>query len=375
MDLLVLDSKYETIGAVDAYKSLIWTVRFNEVGDFELNLPATQENVDLLKEDRYLWRRDSNRLMIIDTITITTSADDGPMLMVTGESLETILKYRVIASYSRFTGNFQNAIRSILLNNVISPALSVRRIPNFTFKASTDPKITKLTIDTYFYGDNVYDAIEALCKEKKIGFRVLPSGEGGFEFELYSGTDRSYAQDENPWVVFSPKMENLLSSNYTKTLSFHKNSILSIGTYQREVPEYDENGSVVSTNYEETEVTTWAISTKTQPTGLARRETFLDNNDLTGGEKGGTLAQWQAVAIAKGREELNNYEITTVFDGDLNSNLQYVYGVDFELGDIVQVTNEFGMSATSYISELIYSIDESGEQLSPSFTSTEEETI
>ena len=136
---------------------------------------------------------------------------------MTGRSLESILCRRVIWGYKVLNGNFQDAIRTLLNENVIAPSNSKRKIPNFVFRASTDTRITGLTVDTQFLGENLYDAILSLCEEKEIGFRVLPDGSGGFLFELYVGEDRSYAQSDHPWVIFSPDFENILSSNYLES--------------------------------------------------------------------------------------------------------------------------------------------------------------
>lgn len=377
MDLMVLDAKYDAIAVVDAFKSAIWTVRFNSTGDFELYLPATLKNVDIFKEDRYLWRRDSDRLMIISSITIETDADDVPMLTVTGESLESILKRRVIADYTTVKGNLQNAIRSILNAAIISPSVSARRIPNFIFKASTDPAITNLTVEeTYFHGETVYDVVEALCMEQKIGFRVLPHGEGGFEFELYAGTDRSYDQSANPHVVFSPSFENLLGSRYIKTFDNYKNVCCSIGVWREDITVEGTDGegnAVTQTTSVEHNVTTWATRDSKTPEGLARRETFLDNNSLDSSNgTTGSQSYWESVAQTKGKEDLQQYELTTAIDGELHGEWQWEYGKDYFLGDKVQVINEFKMEATSYISEIVFSADDTGERVIPTFTSTDD---
>ena len=54
---------------------------------------------------------------------------------------------------------------------------------------------------------------------------------------------------------------------------------------------------------------------------------------------------------------------------------RYIYGEDFNIGDIVQVENEFGITGTVYISEIVFSQDVNGITITPTFTSTEDETI
>lgn len=382
MEFMVLDANFDAILVVDTFHSAIWTVRFNSEGDFELYMPVRADYVNAMVIGNYLWRRDSDRLMIIDTVEIDSEVEDSPKLIVTGTSLEGLLKRRIIANSLTFeNASVNNVVKRILNDNVISPTMSNRKIPNFTYKETSDTRIADLQITTSFRGENVYDAIEALCQECDIGFRILPSGVGGFEFELYKGIDRSYDQNEVPYVVFSPSFENLYSSNYLKSYADYKNSIYSIGTYQKEHTyterKQDDNGEWYDeeiTEYIETEVTSWVNSESSEPSGLNRREVFLDNNSLNEGEQGGEESTWIEVATQKGSEELAQYKITTAFEGELDAVRQFVLGKDFDIGDIVQVENEFGITGKVYISEIVISHDETGLTITPTFTTTEETT-
>lgn len=92
---------------------------------------------------------------------------------------------------------------------IISPSIADRKISNFVFVPSTDPKITSLKIDNQYTGDCLYDVIKGLCEENNIGFKIVLTDENKFAFSLYAGVDRSYEQTENPYVVFSPNFENI----------------------------------------------------------------------------------------------------------------------------------------------------------------------
>ena len=217
MEAWILDQNAASLAVLDTFQSFIWTDRYRGYGDFEIYMPAETSVLSYLKEGNYLVTKDSDRMMIIEDIQVDTDAENGNRLTVTGRSLESILCRRVIWGYKVLNGNFQDAIQTLLNENVIAPSNSKRKIPNFVFRTSTDTRITGLTIDTQFLGENLYDAILSLCEEKEIGFRVLPDGSGGFVFELYVGEDRSYAQSNHPWVIFSPNFENILSSNYLES--------------------------------------------------------------------------------------------------------------------------------------------------------------
>ena len=381
MEFMVLDKNYDAIAMIDTFTSAIWTVRYNEAGDFELYTPVRLDYIQAMQIGNYLWSKESDRLMVIETVEIATDAEDGPQLTVTGRSLESILERRIITSSATFSGNVQSIIVSMLNSEVINASPN-RKIPQFSYKTSTDTRIIGTSMEFTARGENLYDIICSLCQECKIGWKILPKGAGGFEFELFAGMDRSYDQDVNPYVVFSPSFENLLNSNYIKSYKAYKNSVYAVGTYQKEViieNKYkDDNGEWVieeQTTYEETEVTAWGFSEDSEPSGLARREIFVDNGGVNDGEQGGEYSDWNAINKQKGMTELAGHQTTTAFEGELEATRQYVYGEDFEIGDIVQIQNEYGITGTVYISEIVFSHDASGITITPTFTSTEDETI
>lgn len=362
----LLDKNYDAYDAVDKFKSLLWTVRFTKAGEFELYVPADLEIIKRFHEGDYAQIEDSDRLMVIEDINLQTDAEDGDYLIISGRSLESILERRIIWGMTVITGNFQNGIKTLLERNVISPAIESRRIPNFTFKESTDSRITELTVEAQYFGENLYEEIEKLCEEKKVGFRVLPKGSGGFEFSLYAGEDRSYDQIKNPWVVFAPNYENLQSSNYLYSKKNFKNATLVGGQ--------GENWS-----RDTVEVTSDSSS------GLDRRETFTDasgvTNDTSGIENDETLTEEEKQAAItalteeyneqlkqKGQEELAKTSITETFDGEIDTSLQYQYRKDFDLGDIVQIVNAYGMEASTRVSEIVISHDTTGKTIVPTFT-------
>lgn len=380
MEFMVLDKNYDGIAMIDTFTSAIWTVRYDKTGDFEIYTPVRLDYLQAMQIGNYLWNRDSDRLMIIETVEIETDAEQGPQLIVTGRSLESILDRRVITNSATLTGSLPAVIEEILSNEIIRSG--VRQIPGFIYTRTKDPRITSLNVEFTARGENVYDTICSLCQTYKLGFKVTPHGKGGFNFELYMGSDRSYNQNANPYVVFSPSFENLLNSNYIKSFKSYKNAIYAVGTYQKEVIvknkyKNDEGDWVVEeqTTYEEAEVTTWGYSESNTPSGLTRREMFIDNGGVNDGEQGGSADTWNAINHQKAITELSEHQTTTAFEGELEATRQYVYGEDFTIGDIVQVENEFGITGTVYISEIVFSQDANGITITPTFTSTEDETI
>lgn len=356
MEILVLNTNFETVYIVDSFKSMIWTDRYNEYGDFEIYLALTNNSdiLKYLKEDYYLLLKDSEHCMIIEDLTIDTDVEDGNYFIVTGRSLESILERRIIWGQKVLTGNLQDAIETLLNESIISPSITDRKIDNFIFEPSTDPRITELTVDAQFTGDNLYVVIKTLCQSHNIGFKIVLNDNNQFVFSLYAGTDRSYNQNINPYVVFSPKFENIINSNYFTSKANLKNVTLVAG---------------------EGEGASRKTTTVGSGSGLNRRELFTDARDISSNVYGGTLTTEQYIEKLKARgiEKLAEHTVKTAFEGEVEATRLFKYGEDFFIGDIVQIANEYGHEGRAYISELIISQNEDGISIYPTFQTFQEE--
>lgn len=260
MNLLVLDKNLVAIHPLDTYISFIWTDRFQECGDFELYTAMSKDILEYIRQDNYLWCQESEHLMIIEKITITSDSEDGDRLTVTGRSLESLLDRRVVWGLKSLNGDLQTEIKSLLDENIINPSKAERKIPNFIFKESTDPVITSLKIETQYTGDNIYDVITAICVERGIGFKITLNEQNKFVFEFYAGTDRSYDQVINPCVIFSSNFDNIVDSSYIEEKSSLKNVTLVGGEGEGAARRYTAVGNI---------------------SGLDRREVFTDARDIS----------------------------------------------------------------------------------------------
>lgn len=355
MEALVLDSSFNTLAIIDTFDSFIWTDRYLGYGDFEIFMPFKPTALNPIRQDDFLLLKGHERMMIVETLEVHTDTEQGTTLTVTGRSLESLLDRRIIWGSRTIAGNFQDAIFTLLNENVINPPLTVagedRSAPNFLFKYSTDPNITSLNVEAQFVGDSLYDAIFALCENFNVGFRVLPHGFGEFVFELYKGIDRSYGQELLPYVIFSPKFENLLSSNYIESRRALRTAALIGG-------EGDGAARIMA-------------EVSGPQTGWQRREMFVEANSVSSDDGDISQSTYEELLRQKGREELAKTQITSSFEGEIDATRQFVYGVDFFIGDIVQVINEYGMESQSRITELIRTHNLEGETFFPTFTTVE----
>ena len=354
MELTLLNTSLDAIAIVDDYKSAIWTDRYQEHGDFEIYTPVTPDIITVLKQDYYLQSRDSEHVMIIEKLLIKTDVELGNHITVTGRSLESILKRRIVWKQRSISGNLQNGIKTLLDENVISPSDPDRKIDNFIFEESTDERITKLTIDAQYTGDELYEVIVKLCKEHDLGFKITLNDNKQFVFKLYMGIDRSYEQTENPYVIFSPNFENIVNSNYIESKSALKNVTLIGGEGEGSARRYTTVGSGV---------------------GLERRELFTDARDISSDVGEGEVLseeEYNAKLQQRGEEKLaENIDIVS-FEGEVEATMMFRYREDFFEGDVVQIANEYGHETKVRILEMTTSENEQGTSVYPTFSTITE---
>lgn len=352
MELRILDSNFEDLGALDIYDSLIWTERYSSYGDFEIYLPVTSAMLVNLTPGNHIWERASKRVMIIEGRQITSDPENGNKLTIIGRSLESILDRRIIWGQTILDGDLQTGIQKIINENVINPTIAERRIDNFIFEPSTDPTITPLTLGIQLHGENLYDIIKAICETYNLGFSITLTGAKVFIFKLYAGADRSYAQFTNPYIVFSPKFENLINADYSESIRPLKNVAYVCG-------EGEGSARTVAS------VGSWS--------GLLRRELYTDAKNLSSTIDSGTLEPtvYAAQLIAKGMEDLAKNTIAKAFEGQADTTQAFKYGEDFFMGDIVQLENEYGIESKVRVTELVRSQSISGVSSYPTFNTVD----
>jgi hypothetical protein len=358
MEILVMDSNFEPVSILDVYKSLIWTDRYSSYGDFEIYTPVTNELLSCLREDYYLWIKDSEHVMIVEDIEVKSDVEEGNYLISTGRSLESILDRRIVWDQTILTGSLQNGIQTLLNDAIISPTIVDRTINNFIFETSVDSRITSLNVDAQIpRGSNLYNVIQTLCLEKNIGFKITLSDTNQFIFKLYAGIDRSYEQFENPYIVFSSKYDNLINADYTQSKKGLKNVTLVAG----EGEEMTRKSTVVGSG-----------------ASLSRRELYTDASNISqnDGETVLTDEEYLGQLIQRGTEDLSKCITTTSFDSQIDSisNL-FKYNQDYFMGDVVQIDSDYGIESRARVTEIIFSQDDDGLKIYPTLSIVDVEEV
>lgn len=358
--IYILNQELNIVGVLDEYVSLIWRPAYYGIGDFELYLSASRKNLELLQADRYIVRSSDisidsdgkatySKVMIIKNLQITTDIENGNYLTVTGRELKYLLNKRIIWNQTNLKGTVEDSIRRLVDENAINPTDTKRIIPNLVLGAKSG---LEKTLSKQVRGDYLDEAIINICTAYNYGWDVFIY-DGSLVFIIYEGLDRSYNQNVRPYVVFSPEFDNLYTTDYQLMTEGYANTALIAGEGEGTA----RKTTTINDSY----------------TGLARSEIFVDARDLSqnadSSEASEIISDSDYIDLLKerGAEKIAELATTEGFSGEILSNITFRYGTDFDLGDIVTVINEYGISREVRVLSAIESEDEEGIKLIPEF--------
>lgn len=341
------NTKFERIALIEGFESLIWTERYNEAGDFELYIPASAENLQNFKIGYYITREDTNTVMIIEKIEITTDVEMGNHIIVSGRSFESVIDRRVVWNQISYTGRPASIITSLLNSNFGSKASNERRINGFGVFTRTDSDFTtEDSIRMQFTGDNVYEAIVDICQTWGYGFAFGKD----LRFVLYKGKDRSVNQTKLNHVVFSPLYDNLLNSEYRQDMTEQRTIVRIAGEGEGSKRVYASYG--------------------TGATGINRKELFVDARDLQSEQRNGSklsASEYQEQLISRAKAAYADNRGKTEFEGDIDYEATFKYKEDYFLGDIITVENEYKIAMDCRIIEVSENWDDKGYKVVPTY--------
>lgn len=364
MDLVTLDSGYMPDSIISNYDSLIWSERFNTVGDFQITTGLIEEFMDMLPEGTFLSLRESTVPMIVETHQIDRKKNNPAVLTIKGRALESIFDRRValptllppisdwavnakIPSDVAYFIAEKICVEGILDSDDIFEPGIIQLITPDDYLTSTGPTrqftvpkgnlLTQMLtlLQTEAKADpSTVPATPAVVQHGIRGRR--PAAPGAMGIEIYTGTDR------------------------TATVRFDANRrLLNDGTYL-----FSKVGSATDGYVLGPSTTLNMSKTSTAGSGLSRRVILVDAT-------GTTITDTNALQ-AQGQSSLTEAHETAIFDGSINEDINpYKFGVDYFLGDIVNLVGDYGLVEHARVTEFIRSKDSTGVKRFPTLTTIE----
>ena len=320
-------------------KECWFELSFFEVGEFEVYAPATQRNLKVLKNGNFVKIPKMRYIWVITSIEYTFTAGGSRMISAKGFECKWLLQNCIIHN------------SSLALPKTVSAAF-VRLFERF-FKTyyQTGYGVELINIDTEISDPvatrgNLLEFLNKMTKTYGCGINAVYSVDQ-INFRLLQGQDRSAT------IKFSQSRDNLLSFKYLSDATNIANTAFVVAKVNDK--EYSTSFSYVPNEPKKTIIIVESNQTNKYIDEVSDEITL----DLTKPSDFSLFSSWLQeegkLALAN---HINKTKITSEIDL-INSN--YVFETDYQLGDIVEVKDEyFNITAKPRIVKYTIALESTG---------------
>lgn len=266
----------------------------------------------------------------------------------------------------------------------------------------------------------VYEAIQEICQAYDLGFRIVRNFDNSeLYFDVYSGNDRTTIQNVLAPVVFAPNLDNLTNISEVTSTANYRNVAYVYHPYTTQIVTADGTSvevegfqrRVIPVDASDIEIPARPYSLETAHTTSINKylglmdppedrknsvrkllnkerltQTDYDNIGISATNATLSTAERNALLAARtvswnyntnendilnpllqqrGRDELAKNRAVQAFDGELPSNSPYPYEISYQLGDLIEMRNDDGITNQMRVTEQIFVSDAQGERSYP----------
>ena len=369
MELRVFDTTIEPLGAIDELDSLLWHIKYFDVGTFSLLAPITDNNSKLLVEGNIIVKHDGKkevtdaaggvwrRAAQITYKHITKDENGLEQIEAQGYMLSWWLNKRCIYPQIVATATNQSLINTMVTNNCGSGAAASRQFPQFTILEQETIEGSQVE-----YANEVCaklsQEVKARAQAGKLGYDILINErEKKYGFYLYKGKDLTAKNSEgNTPCIFSREFDNVNEQEYTASIENCGNFI-----YVQGAADDSSSQPLVTVD-------------NAGAAGLELEEVFCDATDIARKYQSGEteitipLATYLLMLKTRGAAELESYGKTINFVSTINTNSNLKFKTDFDIGDrITCKENKWGIQIDARITEVTETYQKGAEEIEATF--------
>ncbi len=323
MDIYIFTEDLNFIGVIDSFISFRWVRRYHKAGEFELHLSLTNKGLSMLKKNYIIYKKGDAEAGVISYRELKQDSKGKEALVIKGSFLTGYLSRRIIWGRENLNTTAEMAMRSLVDKNSINPTDISRKIPLLKLAHQYNyPQRIKKQVSY----NNLLEELESISIASSLGFRIL--ADMNFKeliFDIYEGRDLTTNQSINPPAIFANEFENIFEQEYMESSHNYKNIALVAG---------------------EGEGSNRQLVTIGEEVGLNRYELFVDARDLQNtiyeDEEEVTIPvdEYKELLINRGKTKLLEHTRIETFESKINVLGNLKYKIDFDLGDIVTITNK-----------------------------------
>ena len=305
MNLYIFDKEMTPLTILENFDSLRWLEEYNGNGEFQLICNYTNENVNFLIQDYFIWKNDSETVGVIEFLDIK---DD--VIEVRGRLANKFLTDRIVTN-NILIENLEVGLRQVVLENCINrnpiPYLKLGPLNGWQTAGNFKTKYEEV--------GKVFNSFKEIGYKTKFDYvnKIL-------ELELYKGKDISVE------TVFCEEFENI----FNQIISLDKSNYKNVAYVYGEIKENETQKSVIID----------------LSNGQERREVYIEANDIVQDpaetdDQGNvtkpamTDEEYKELLKQRGIESLLELVETKAFKCDIVTDGMYKYKIDYNLGDFV----------------------------------------
>jgi hypothetical protein len=373
MELYTLNRNFLKQNVIDGFLSVIWTERYYGDSEVELVVPVTSETLTELPVGTFLGLNGSDEIMILETMNI----EEGK-LKLTGISLLPWLNNRFVRASANHEDRYwyltppgpagwtlwaiiyyMCVVGSPYLNGTVDTGIPNPQRFAIPGLGLVDCDMSGDAINVGVPYGPVYDAMKEIATTYQIGMQITleSADDSGYflGFRSYKGLDRTSGQSINSVVRFSPQMDSFTNIKELQSIAALKTLVYSFAPGLK-----PEEGQPAITT-----VPGVSALTGMQYIGFDLRALLVFADDITTDKVGGDPTTLVNVLNSRAQDALTNNHFIKAVDGEIVPEAQFQYGLQYGLGDIIEVQGNSGVVQTARITEYIRAQDGAGEKAYP----------
>lgn len=350
MEIRIYSPDLKFLGLIEDHTSLLWNRKYYEPGSFELHTPITKRNIKLLTPGNIVAKRDDKKAIVngeevlfleagvIEGMGNQESTEENNLTR-TGRFLSCYFERRLIRSTINFSGTIETGMRFIFGVDRQIPLAELGMLNGFTETISFQATMK-----------NKGSYLSKLARAGAMGYRLRPDfKKRKLYFETFKGVDRTTSQGVNSRVIFSESYNNLNNAIYTYNEEKAKTCAVVGGEGEGSTRIYVE---VVAEGID------------VAAAGLELRELFVDAKDVSSEDL--TPSEYLEALRQRGLDALNENSITESFECETEPDINFLYKVNYDLGDIVTVRKKnWGIEINQRITEILEVYEDGGMYIVP----------
>lgn len=317
----VFDTGMNLLGFIPMVQTYEIQHHFYETDTLHLETANDSEVYAMLKVGSILNQTKSNKGFIIHSVEVAT---DESKIYVDAYGIESILNDRVVVPAKVFTNVTTEYIMQTMVNQfMVSPSDIKRKYTGLVIGTQA----TTTTLQNASYArDVIYDIFSELAKNNNVGYRFTFDPKlKVVSFETYLGVDRTVNQSIVEPIAWRSKWNDISGEQIVYSSRTYKNVVYTFsGDDVNGLLEVVDNDNL--TGWSRKEITSTA-------TDINRNETDDTGTVLT-------ETQLRDLLKTRGKLELFRNFKQNQFSFFLNPDVSEVFGVDFNVGDMVSVIQD-----------------------------------